>query len=64
LCQYGFDGGWPSIFYVFGAIGIAWFVLWWCVASATPAEHGFISEKEKNYIIEQTSSSKREKEVN
>ena len=63
LCQNGFDGGWPSVFYIFGAIGIVWCVLWWLIGAASPADHKFISEKEREYIIEQTSSNITEKEV-
>lgn len=33
------------------------------LASASPSDHGFISEKEKLYIIEQTSASTSAKEV-
>lgn len=50
LCVYGFDGGWPSIFYIFGAIGIVWFFLWMFLAAKSPEEHRFISQKEKLYI--------------
>jgi hypothetical protein len=39
---YGFDGGWPSIFYIFGAIGIVWFFLWMLLAAKSPEEHRFI----------------------
>ncbi|KAL0272549.1 UNVERIFIED_CONTAM: hypothetical protein PYX00_005477 [Menopon gallinae] len=42
--------GWPLIFYVFGGLGFAWCLLWFFVAANNPAEHSFISEKEKNYI--------------
>lgn len=57
LCKYGFDGkgfdgGWPSIFYIFGALGIVWFVLWIVFASESPAVHGRISEEERAYIEE------------
>lgn len=62
LCQYGFDSGWPSIFYIFGLLGIIWFVLWMLLASATPKDHRFISSKERDYIIDQTSASTSEKE--
>jgi len=50
LCEYGFDGGWSSIFYVFGLIGVVWFALWMLIVSDTPAQHPRISEEEKNYI--------------
>ena len=64
LCQYGFDGGWGSIFYIFGILGLVWVVVWWILAASSPADHWFISAKEKEYIIEQTSSNKKVKQVN
>jgi len=51
LCEYGFAGGWPSIFYVFGSIGVLWFVLWIWFVSDSPSQHPRISEEEKKYII-------------
>ncbi len=54
LCVNGFAGGWPSIFYVFGCVGIFWFCLWMVLVSKSPEEHRFISQHEKEYIIEQT----------
>ena len=63
LCQYGFDEGWGSIFYIFGIVGVAWFVLWMLLAASSPSYHGFMSDKERKYIIEQTSASTSKKEV-
>lgn len=54
LCVYGFAGGWPSIFYVFGAMGIVWFVVWMIVASKSPADNRFIGEVERQYILDNT----------
>ena len=54
LCVYGFDGGWGSIFYVFGSVGIVWFIFWMLLTSKSPEEHRFISEEEKLYIQERT----------
>lgn len=50
LCKYGFDGGWPSIFYILGILGIVWFVSWMLIVSDTPDQHPRISEYEKVYI--------------
>jgi hypothetical protein len=29
--------GWPSVFYIFGSMGIAWFFIWQSRAASTPA---------------------------
>ncbi|XP_055959203.1 sialin [Patella vulgata] len=50
LCQYGFNGGWPSIFYVLGACGFIWFLAWMILIHDSPEQHPRISEKEKKYI--------------
>ncbi|XP_064383500.1 sialin-like [Halichondria panicea] len=50
LCEYGFDGGWPSVFYVFGAVGILWFFLWFLVGFSSPASHPRISTAERDFI--------------
>jgi len=42
--------GWPSIFYVFGAVGILWAVLWFFLAADRPGTHKFISKEEQAYI--------------
>lgn len=51
LADWEFVGGWPSIFYVFGAIGTVWciaFLLW---VYEDPEKHPSISEDEKKYIL-------------
>ncbi|XP_076437789.1 sialin-like [Babylonia areolata] len=50
LCEHGFAGGWPSVFYVFGALGCVWFVFWMALVHDSPAQHPRISDAEKHYI--------------
>uniref|UniRef100_A0A672HXB2 Sialin n=1 Tax=Salarias fasciatus TaxID=181472 RepID=A0A672HXB2_SALFA len=49
--------GWPYVFYIFGAVGLLWFVLWGLFVFDTPNTHPRISERERIYI---TSSLKNE----
>ena len=39
--------GWPSVFYVFGAVGIVWFVFWRLLVTDTPALDKRMSESER-----------------
>ena len=39
-------GGWPSIFYVFGACGLIWFPFWAYAAHESPAVHPYITKEE------------------
>lgn len=58
--------GWPSIFYVFGALSIGWAGLFFTLGSDEPESHSKISEAEKRYIREslgKTASSQDQKEV-
>lgn len=50
LCEYGFDGGWPTVFYVFGGLGVIWFAIWMPLAADSPAHHPTISKEERDYI--------------
>ncbi|KAK2572965.1 Vesicular glutamate transporter 2 [Acropora cervicornis] len=52
LTKYGFDGGWASVFYCFGAAGILWFAAWQLVVHESPTVHPTISDEEKRYIEE------------
>jgi ACS family sodium-dependent inorganic phosphate cotransporter len=41
---------WPSVFYLFGCLGLCWNVCWHCLASSTPQTHPSISTAELQYI--------------
>lgn len=43
-------GGWPAVFYLFGALGVAWFPYWAWMAYETPASHPRITMEELTYI--------------
>ena len=41
---------WESVFYVFGALGVVWFIAWSFLVFDGPDVHPSISEEEKAYI--------------
>jgi len=49
LCDYGFAGGWPSVFYVFGMIGCVCSVAWFLLVYDSPSTHPRISKAELEY---------------
>lgn len=51
LAEYGFAGGWPSIFYVFGIVGVVWSIAFILCIYEDPSTHPRIKEKERKYII-------------
>eukprot|EP00045_Choanoeca_perplexa_P006649 m.57291 g.57291 ORF g.57291 m.57291 type:complete len:592 (-) comp13717_c0_seq2:131-1906(-) len=56
LANHDFLGGWPAVFYVFGALGVVWFVGWMALTSDSPAKHRWISAEELTYIEESIAS--------
>ncbi|CAH3194301.1 unnamed protein product [Porites evermanni] len=50
LCASDILGGWPSVFYVFGGVGILWSFIWMMFTYNRPANHPRISIKERAYI--------------
>ncbi|KAK3607611.1 hypothetical protein CHS0354_034661 [Potamilus streckersoni] len=50
LCAYGFDGGWPSVFYMIGGLGFLWSLFFVFFARNTPGEMPRIKQIEKQYI--------------
>lgn len=51
LSAYGFSGGWPSIFYVFGLVGTVWSLAFLFLVSEDPEHCPSIKESEKKYIL-------------
>ena len=39
--------GWPSVFYVFGIVGLIWFAFWWFLVSDEPAKDSRMGEAER-----------------
>jgi MFS transporter, ACS family, solute carrier family 17 (sodium-dependent inorganic phosphate cotransporter), other len=50
--------GWPSVFTIFGCLGIVWWLLWTFRASSTPSDDPTISAGELAYIKDNTAVSK------
>ncbi|CAG9865519.1 unnamed protein product [Phyllotreta striolata] len=44
--------GWPASFYLFGALGVKWAMLWAIFGSNTPRDHRRITDEERTYILE------------
>ena len=42
--------GWASIFYVFGGMGLFWYVCWSIIVKDRPQDDPYISESELKYI--------------
>ncbi|KAK9808476.1 hypothetical protein WJX73_010302 [Symbiochloris irregularis] len=42
--------GWPSVFFIFGSLGLAWFALWQNKADSLPSEDKRVSDQEREYI--------------
>ncbi|XP_046660055.1 putative inorganic phosphate cotransporter isoform X3 [Homalodisca vitripennis] len=55
--------GWESVFYVFGTVGLVWFIIWCLICYSDPASHPFISEEEKSYLAETIGGVERDKDL-
>lgn len=53
--------GWESTFYVTGAVGLAWTLLWFGLVYDSPAQHPRISDKERRFIEEALAGSVQSK---
>ncbi|KAI9554402.1 hypothetical protein GHT06_019674 [Daphnia sinensis] len=50
LCEYGFAGGWPSIFYLSGLLGVIWVVLAIFLVHDSPETHPRITNDELTFL--------------
>lgn len=62
IIQY-IPGGWPNVFYFFGAISIVWFVFWCVLVYNDPHSHPFISDQERDYLQMSIGSLERKKDL-
>ncbi|XP_034254262.1 putative inorganic phosphate cotransporter isoform X2 [Thrips palmi] len=60
LSRYGFAGGWPSIFYVFGAVGTAWSIAFLIWVHEDPDVHPRIRDAERKFITGSLGGEKNE----
>ncbi|PZC79555.1 hypothetical protein B5X24_HaOG216220 [Helicoverpa armigera] len=61
LCTLEFGGGWPLCFYIFGGIGVVWFIFWLLLVFDTPQRHPRICPKEVEYIVRSIGPQQEEK---
>lgn len=53
--------GWESLFYVFGAVGVVWFVAWVMIVRRNPDQDRYITKEELKYINASIGSVRDEK---
>lgn len=51
LCSLDLMGGWPLAFYIFGALGLVWFIFWVFLIYDTPSCHPRICRQEQSFIL-------------
>lgn len=50
LCSLEYMGGWPLAFYIFGVLGLVWFVFWLWLVYDSPQTHPRIERAERVFI--------------
>lgn len=56
-------GGWPNVFYIFGVVGVVWYVLWCLLCYNDPSSHPFITDEEKDYLAQTLGQTERSKDL-
>ncbi|XP_024084290.1 putative inorganic phosphate cotransporter isoform X2 [Cimex lectularius] len=56
-------GGWPNVFYLFGTLGVLWYILWCLTVYSDPDSHPYITQEEKDYLKETLGCLKRRKNL-
>lgn len=62
LCEYGFAGGWPSVYYVHAIVASICLIIWIYTARNEPEQHSGISEVELKMIKENIHCKERDEE--
>lgn len=57
LCEHGFAGGWPSVFYVHAVVAAICLVIWMFFIRNDPCDYSSISNQELKHIAENLGSS-------
>ncbi|KAF2903420.1 hypothetical protein ILUMI_02773 [Ignelater luminosus] len=57
----GTTQSWESVFYVFGGVGILWFLFWVLLCYSEPNSHPFISDDEKKFLEKELANVSNEK---
>ncbi|KAH0533702.1 hypothetical protein KQX54_000787 [Cotesia glomerata] len=55
--------GWPSVFYIFGVVGLVWFTLWWLIVTDKPEDDPRISKSELDYIKKSLGSGNQQMKI-
>ena len=55
--------GWEWAFYIFGIVGLVWFVFWYKDVTSFPSDHKSISSEELKYILKNAPSSEPIKKI-
>lgn len=51
---------WEAVFYIEGGISVFWLLLWATLIADTPQEQKFITQEERNFIIESLNQGRTE----
>lgn len=54
-------GGWPNVFYIFGIVGIIWYIIWCLLCYNDPHSHPFITDEERDYLAQTLGQTERSK---
>ena len=55
--------GWESVFYIFGCVGVVWFVAWTLIVKRSPQDDQKITNEERNYILQSLGHGTKQKEL-
>ncbi|KAL1117414.1 hypothetical protein AAG570_004740 [Ranatra chinensis] len=56
------EGGWAGVFYLFGGLGVLWYLAFCFLCYSDPASHPYISQQEREYLSQTIGCLKRKKE--